>query len=187
MDARKTVSWLSTHDGRIGELVNLHTWAVLEEDERDPQAAIPVMLTLARTERGRWVCTGLIVGDLLQTNAWRPREVNAATLRDIHIPDLISRALRTADLPDEFGAWIGERLDEAPTSATRPGRGGYPESHYEEVAALYRRAQAESPHAPTKWLAERKFTSLPTARRWIAGARSRGLLDDQGIEGDEDS
>jgi len=175
-ERRKTTSWeRAKADGRFGQLVNLRSWAMFEENERDIDAAIPVYLHISKNNRGRWVCTGLIVGDL-EPAAWHPREINAATLRDIRIPELIAQAIRTGDIPDEYGAAVRRLLATAPTSATRPGRGGYPPSHYEEIAALYRRALAESPHAPTKWLAEQQFIAQSTARRWVGEARKRGLL-----------
>jgi lipocalin len=40
----------------------------------------------------------------------------------------------------------------------------------------YRAALEAEPRAPTKWLAERMYVSLPTARRWIQRARDLGYL-----------
>lgn len=159
----------------VGNLVDEHDW-VLVSDRDGPD----VWVRLGRDPSGRLVCTGLLIGDFNQfidTYRERPREVNAAVLRSIRIPEILAGALRIADVPDDFGAMVRYLNERAPLAdRVRPGAAGYGDEHFAEVAKAYRAALIEAPHAPTKLLSERLHVSLPTARRWIQRARDRGYL-----------
>ncbi|WP_338183289.1 hypothetical protein [Jatrophihabitans sp.] len=162
-------------DAHVGDLVNLTPWFSFVEDERDRASFVPVFIRLGINDSGRHVCTGLIIGDLDQSG-WGPREINAATLRSVSIPELIAFALRTGEIPDAYGEAVRELLAAAPSTVTHPGRAGYQDDHYVSIAAMYRRALVESPTAPTQWLAETLHQSPPTLRRWLKEARRRGHL-----------
>jgi hypothetical protein len=160
-------------------LIDRSFWVCLDDEARDPNdrsEAMPVFLKLARDHRGRLVCQALIIGDITPWSK-RYREINAARLRDIRIPELISLAVWTSTIPDEFGAEISEILSSVPALSLSPrGPRGYPDDHFRAVAELYRKALIEAPRAPTKWIAEQFVVSMPTARRWVQRARDKGYL-----------
>jgi hypothetical protein len=175
-------AWYAPGDEGLAAAVTGSAWFKYDADEGNPNAALPVLIRLGVNDQGRHVCTGLIVGDVYSYYFGdQPREVNAAVLRSIHLPEVLSFALRTGDIPDEYGAAVRQLLDTAPSVLTHPGRAGYPDDHYERVAQLYRRALAEAPTAPTSWLQQRltrdgRKVSGPTIRRWLAESRRRGHL-----------
>lgn len=169
--------WTRPKNATVGNLVDEHDWFLV--NERDGP---DVFVRLGRDGvSGRLVCTGLLIGDLNPFH-WphheQLREVNAAVLRAIRIPELLAAAIRVADVPDEFGAMVRSLNERAPLAGrvARPGAAGYSDEHFAEVAKAYRAALIEAPHAPTKLLAQRLHVSLPTARRWIQRARDRGYL-----------
>jgi hypothetical protein len=152
-------------------------WFKYDEDEGNPEAALPVLIRLGINVRGRHVCTGLIVGDVESYYFGdQPREVNAAVLRSIHLPELVAFALQTGEIPDQYGEAVRQLLAVAPPVLAHPGRAGYRDEHYAEIANQYRRALIEAPSRPTAWLADELKQSQPTVRRWLAEARRRGHL-----------
>lgn len=170
-------SWCAPGDEHLTAAVSGAAWFKYDEDEGNPEAALPVLMRLGADGRGRHVCTGLIVGDVDSYYLGdRPREVNAAVLRSVHLPELIAFALQTREIPDEYGAAVRQLLEAAPPVLAHPGRAGYDDEHYIKVAEQYRRALVEAPGRPSAWLAKELHQSPPTVRRWLAEARRRGHL-----------
>jgi hypothetical protein len=75
---------------------------------------------------------------------------------------------------------VGARL----RAVKRPGRRGWSDDHYREVAKAYRRAWREHPRAPIRALME-EFGSPgspapeSTVHRWIRTARAKGFLKEE--------
>lgn len=59
----------------------------------------------------------------------------------------------------------------------RPGRRGYPDEHYRDVAKAYRRAKRRHPRAPVRALMDDEHAAEATVHRWLREARRRGFLD----------
>ena len=61
-------------------------------------------------------------------------------------------------------------------SATRPGRRGHPDKHYQDVALRYMSLRKEGITNPTAMLATEYVVSRSTAAGWVSEARRRGHL-----------
>ena len=59
---------------------------------------------------------------------------------------------------------------------TRPGPKGYPDDHFELVAAAYQRALIEYPRSTFKALATQLHASEATVRRWVQRAQDKGFI-----------
>lgn len=155
-----------------------------------------VLMRVGRTSNGSLVCTGLILGVMAEyklENEYErePKPIRARDLREIRVGEILEKLEEDlTNLPrirgvdpsiqkffDDFmavAATEGVRKTRAPRS--RPGRRGYDETHYEEIAILYEEACDVDPYAPIKYIADREHVSVQTARRWVRGAEKRGLL-----------
>ncbi len=60
----------------------------------------------------------------------------------------------------------------------RPGRRGYPDDFYRNVAKEYTRAKRQHPQAPIRALMEELHAAEPTVHRWIRTARHKGFIKD---------
>jgi hypothetical protein len=90
------------------------------------------------------------------------------------------------DAPEGMPAWwlaadflsSADRTQAVPR--VRPGRRGYPDAHYRQVAQAYGRAKRKRPRAPIKALMAELHITEPTAHRWLRTARERGLVKGDG-------
>lgn len=141
----------------------------------DAPYPFPVAVQFARTPDGLPYATGVLVG-------WdEPRvEITARALRGIRLGEILGGIV---ELPDKAATPQGRLVAEETLRSAirnrprRPGPGGYPAEHYEQVAALYRQAVEVSPRSPVKWMAAELPASLATVHRWLAVTRDRGLLE----------
>jgi hypothetical protein len=142
-----------------------------------------------REDGGSVVCTGLSL-ELLPEQT--PQPLTATLMRALPVAHIISAALE--ERFDEAGGRFAEAydsgedidvdprwVDSARASAKpwRDHRSGRPvelgESHYGEVAQIYSSALAAG-RSPLIAIERHWTVSRPTASRWIAAARSAGLL-----------
>ena len=163
-------------DGAVTKAVESRDWFWFSGASADAES-LPVFLSAGRAPDGRLVCHGLIIGDLANTGVV-PREVTARAMRKIRIPELLREISNGEWRSRNPGNAIlaSDLLDEAPALAPRVRQQEYDDQHFRDVADWYRRAVAEIPRSPTKWLAEQLHVSEPTARRWVQRARDRGHL-----------
>lgn len=169
------------------DAMDYSTWTTLEEFEwvevRGGDLETPVHMRFARTEDGRFVLNGLILG------AEFPRpEITANTLRRIPIAE-ISRQLWDSFSPDvipsfedsaksvEWGLmhsfalrqdWIPERgkaANRAPAT-----------SELEQFAQVYLQERARNRRRAMTTTAERLHISRATANRRAKACREKGLL-----------
>jgi hypothetical protein len=132
---------------------------------------VPVSLRLGKADDGRLACTAVAFdgGDV---------EITARMLRSMPLGELVAIAAgeRSDGASGEIHRWLIGETAEGGVTRVRPGPGGYPHEHYEQVAAAYRQALTEAPRSPVKWLTEQLHASEPTVRRWVQRARDLGLL-----------
>lgn len=114
-----------------------------------------------------WVVIGLHV------ETYEGQALTARDLRTISLPTLIEK------LPDDAQAFSFPGADEI-REATRkhPGRRGYHDDHYRQVAGVYRQAAARYPTRATAATAKALHASPSTVRRWLAKAEDLGFLDE---------
>lgn len=149
---------------------------------------IPLMLRFGKVDN-ELVCTGLMLG--LADSDIRP--ITASDLR-LPLATIVSFVRAVARKEQElarekkstgylrlFGIAV-DRLSPSTVPAiprARPGRRGYPDEHWREVADRYRRALEADKRRPTKLLVEhyeRESISEATVRWWLREARKRGFL-----------
>lgn len=150
----------------------------------------PVLVRFGKSERGTLVVTGLIVG------ASAEREITSRDVRNIKPAEILAALssdesalvipvdLRRNELGEISGTGMGkELLSHAERGASskvvprrRPGRKGWPDEHYREVAEVYRRALIEDSHAPFEAARKKLGASPATMRRWVGTARQKGYL-----------
>lgn len=142
-----------------------------------------------REDAGSVVCTGLSL-DLLPERP--PQPVTATRMRELPVARIISAARE--ERFDEAGGRFAEAYDSGqdidvdphivdgarafaePWAERSPGRPMYlGESHYREVAQIYSSALAAG-KPPLVAVKEHCFVTRPTASRYVAAARSAGLL-----------
>lgn len=180
-DDRHSIAWFPSGGSASAQLlawVGERTWVLVEGDESDPDAPLPVFMNLSRDSRGRVVCTGLIVGRLPPWDDGRV-EVTSRNLRTIRISELIGLVTWDDGAPDEWSTAVRALMADAPVlkdAPRRPGPKGHPDDHFRAIAHAYRRAQLEAPRAPMRWLVEHLDRSEPTVRRWVQRARDKGYL-----------
>jgi hypothetical protein len=147
-----------------------HNWLAASA----PELPFPLLVAVGLDRAGRLVCTGLLATGLV-VGAERSDlvEVTVRSLLRLRLAELVGqvaagdtptlrRALRMAD-------------DAGGLLRRKPGRKGYDQQHYEQIAEDVRGMPGATLHA----LASRWHVSEATARRWRDGARRLGLLDDQ--------
>jgi hypothetical protein len=155
-------------------------------DEADGPWAVSVNW---RADEGSVVCTGLSI-ELLPERA--PEPVTATLVRGLPVARIISAARE--ERFDEAGGRFAEAYDSGqdidvdphivdgarafaePWKERSPGRPVFlDESHYVEVAQIYSSALAAG-RSPLVAVQRRYTVSRPTASRYVAAARSNGLL-----------
>jgi hypothetical protein len=174
------------------------SWIRVEGDELPH----PILIRLALSDDGRLVASGLIVesdGELTTRSLRLPlaRIVAEFAAAAAHVPtykrlrrELMGRTTESAGeaawtpqipkgVPDW---WLASDFIDTPTrlrqakTARRPGRRGYPDQHYREVAKAYTRAARQHPRAPIQALMKELHATEPTVHRWLRTARERGYL-----------
>ena len=172
---------------QVAEFTNSRQWVLLEGGS----LPYPVTLSAGIGDDGRLRCTGVILGAFTA----EPAEITSASLRDVRISELLQEVAGAGDLLESLIEYSGpgegrpflERLAPGliPDLPPRPAqvRGALPRSHFEMVAAEYRRALVTNDRAPMTELRRRLAGWLgrdeipePTARRWVQRARDMGLL-----------
>lgn len=141
-----------------------------------------VSLEIKITDRGEPLCIGVTVRD--------EEGVNSEALRRVPVARLVKEAFAVAaskvetekdgqPIPRMVGTSAGDRARfyERFAKDVRQPRSGSPltDEHLAQVAELYR-AAVEREDAPTQTVADAMHVTRPTAGRWVAKARERGLL-----------
>jgi hypothetical protein len=172
-------------DGRLPDSDMGGTW-VLVEDAALPR---PLHLRVAALDDGRLICTGLLV------DSTPDRELTARDLRKIPLAEILTTLAKPRKR-----RWLGKLLGHGDEDRTgqqrqtqtwqsgyrvervrraRPGRGGYPDDHYRQVAKEYRRAKLQHPRAPIQALISELHVSEPTVHRWLNSAAQKGFLKEE--------
>jgi hypothetical protein len=170
----------------IAGFTNSRQWVVLEGGS----LPYPVTLSAGIGDDGRLRCTGVILGAFTT----EPAEITSASLREVRIAELLQEVASAGNLLQALIEYSGpgdgrpflDRLSPGllPDLPPRPPqvRGALPRSHFETVAAEYRRALLVNDRAPMTELRRRLAEWLgrevpePSARRWVQRARDMGLL-----------
>lgn len=151
----------------------------------------PVYLRLGAGEDGRLVCTGLLV------SADAEQELTARDLRRIRLSETLTEFLRYASRARGMEQLLGELLgigykasdhDDAwrlllpvttrrtAVQRARPGRPGYSDDHYRNVARVYKAAKRKHPTRPIRVVMEELGATEPTVHRWLRTARDKGFI-----------
>ena len=144
-------------------------------------APYPIELRVGRAEDGRLICAGLqLAGD--ETDS----EVTARSLREIPLARIllgVAAFFATAEVASTFRSTLEDMLGLKQAAVqpyhrvpTRPGPKGYPDDHFELVAAAYQRALIEYPRSTFKALATQLHASEATVRRWVQRAQDKGFI-----------
>lgn len=170
----------------ITDFANTRQWMVLEGGS----LPYPVALSAGIGADGRLRCTGLVLGAFTEGAP----EITSASLRDIRIGELLQEIVNTGDSLESVIELSGPGDGRPFLDRLAPGllpdlpprlprvRGALPRSHFETVAAEYRRALVRNKRAPMTELRGRLAEWLgreipePTARRWVQRARDMNLL-----------
>jgi hypothetical protein len=131
----------------------------------DPRLPRPIMIRLDSKDGRRLICTGLRI------DSNPDQELTARDLRDIPLAEILTQARRRAKTGGYRPA-----AKVVNTQRARPGRQGYPDEHYHDIARRYRRAVRQKPRAPIRLLMDELRVSEPTVHRWLRGARKLGFL-----------
>jgi hypothetical protein len=150
-------------------------WPVLEGPlVKTAVGDLDVIVQTGRAADGRLIATAVAIG-------WGPRkQITARTLRDVRLGQILaSVSTQQYESATNEGRTAATALVEnSPTARVqRPGPGGHPAEHYEDVAVRYRQAVQLAPHRPVAHLATELHASPATVYRWLAIARERGLLE----------
>jgi len=137
----------------------------------------PVMVRFHRHADGRYVVTGLLIGE-----ESGPREVTSQTLRQIRLGNLVADAFADFD-PDSPQDWpraamqviAGVNADAGGHVATGPSRGPG-EEKLRDFARTYQIELARHPRRAMSAAAAAHSISRATANRWAAMCRQLGYL-----------
>lgn len=174
------------------------SWIRAEGDSRLPY---PVLVRLGVGEDGHLVATGLLVeaeGELSTRAVRLPlativSEFAAAASKVPTYKRLRRELFSIKAESEEEAAWQPETPKGYPdwwlavdflsvddrervVARVRPGRRGYPDDHYRQVARAYKRAKRVNPRAPIRVLMEELHATEPTVHRWLRTARERDFL-----------
>lgn len=159
----------STMSEHIKEWVGDRDWMGLGPDLPDDPGVPPVFVSLGKSEDGRLICTGLIIGEF-GPFSFGTRELTARALRQIKIPELIE-FVRQAESQNVRAR---ELIESAPEIRRKPrGKG---DAFLREVAERYRQALEIAPSRPTAHLSKLYDRPPVTIRRWLKQAEREGLL-----------
>lgn len=138
----------------------------------------PIELRIHQDTEGRYVVTGLLIGEQFE-----PREITALSLRRIKLTEILAHLFADFD-PDDPPAWTvaaGVALvAEGNASLGRFGKGlparGPDDETLRAFAHTYRTEQARSPRRAMSAAAEAHGISRATANRWAHLCRQLGYL-----------
>lgn len=149
-------------------------WVSVEPLTDEGRRDLPYALRLLLAQRGdRTVCIRLEID--------APDGIEAATAKRIRIAHFVNMAA--------LHVVVSTSASRTPMPPVEPmrGRKGYPPEHWQRVADLYREAMTAQPRAPIPYIAKRLPMRVggelvdphpATVARWVAKARSLGLLGD---------
>lgn len=136
-----------------------------------------MLVRLAKSPDGRLVCTGMVLGGPLGSEA----EITARSLRNLPLAPLLAGLGQWREARDQTGIFGAGFKRYAPK--LRRGPQGLDIDHFQKIADYYRIAINRQPRAPLKamreLLAEDKGGYVPsdsTIHGWIRQCRQRGLL-----------
>ena len=159
-DGSVQVAWsLGREDGRRGEL---QVWFDPDRRVSALRLHLPDGLTPSTLQRfpwRRWLSVADSAGQLFS------REMS-----DSEAEDEVRHLERSVD-----AVRAGTRAPRR-SRGGRPGRGGYPDSHYRHVADRYLTLFAQGRKNPTAIIAMEEHASRPAAASWVATARKKGFL-----------
>lgn len=157
------------------------SWHSVEGQDDLPAGGLCVRLD--RSEDGRLVCTGVMIGALIDGVEVTSRDLRGVRLGEVlaAVADFLTGSRANSNLERAIMKDYAKRLwvDLAGDFAgppRRPGPKGWPDEHYERVAQTYREGLTLAPRSPVKYLTEQMHTSEATARRWIKTTRDKGML-----------
>jgi hypothetical protein len=140
---------------------------------------MPVELRVNRHADGRYVVTGLLMGD-----EFSPAEITSQTLREIRLSKILAWLLEDFD-PDNLPAWSPRttvrtiadfNADLAGQVATGRGQRAPGTEVLREFARTYLTELARQPRRAMTAAAKAHSISRATANRWAATCRELGLL-----------
>jgi hypothetical protein len=157
----------------------------------------PVLFRLGVGEDGQLIATGLLIAAERELTT-RAVRLPLASIVSRFAAEVVAKPSTYKRLQAELSghdfekdarwrAWTAEgaaptdfvshpRTGPVQVPRVRPGRRGYPDDHYRQVAKAYRRAKRQHPRAPIRALMEELNASEPTIHRWIGIARDKGFL-----------
>jgi hypothetical protein len=150
----------------------------------------PIELRIAPSADGRWVVTGLMLGE-----EFDQREITSKTLRAIKLREIVAELLEDydPDAPPEwmnFASTFGYVLRANATAAghvAKTAQRGPDEATLREFARSYRAELARRPHGAMTAAAKAFNISRATANRWTQEARRSGFLPDVPREAEQDA
>jgi hypothetical protein len=140
---------------------------------------MPVEIRVTRHSDGRYVITGLMLGD-----QFKPTEITSQTLREIRLSKILARLLADFD-PDNPPAWspgIAVRMaadvnaDQGRHIAAGRGQRGPSEKALRDFARTYLAELGRHPRRAMSAAAKAHNISRATANRWAATCRELGML-----------
>lgn len=174
--------WMESGDWYIRSTLEERDWIEVSGGGLES----PVMIACARTEDGRFVVNGLIVG------AGFPRpEITANTLRRIPIAKMLGQLwdgfngdkVPTDEDFDELIAWglmhqLGHRQDWLPV-VSRAGARKVEDDALELFATVFKEERTRRSHGAMSRAAARLHIHRSTAYRWLALCREKGFLSSE--------
>jgi hypothetical protein len=151
-----------------------HEWC--DDTPVAPSELPRVLVRVGEGDDGRLHLVGMHVDGLLSAEALRSipvGRIEAAANAQFHP----SASVLDGEEESYVIATPGDRgpLPPLPPHLWRDVSGGYPDSFYGAVAAIYRKLAAASPR-PVVEIAGANDVPVTTAQRWVKEARRRGLL-----------
>lgn len=131
---------------------------------------------------GTWRSRRRVPGnkDLLVSYQWVKQRDGSQAVKTFVVEARGNEEITARQLASLRFAAMAAGLQMTWTKATQPpGPKGWPRSHYERLAADYRRALVERPSAPTQSLADGWQVSPATVRAWLRRAHELGLLPER--------
>lgn len=116
----------------------------------------------------------VVTGLHIETNGEPLRDRD---LREVSLHKLLGDVDEAQYIKKRAENYLGRDL--SALAPRRPGRTGYPDEHFEEVAEVYRQVRERYPTSATARTAQALHASPATIRRWVARARELGYLEDE--------
>jgi hypothetical protein len=149
--------------------------SVFVYDIDDDSIVIKLRLQIVddRLEGAEWAGAPVLVGVSIGPNG-NPREITATEFHKLPIEKLVTSAVRAVAMGFAHPlAPLGADAATAGAAATRARRR---RSMTSNLLADVARVVTQNPDAPTQAVADELYCSYRTAGRWVAAARSAGVL-----------